>query len=232
MKKTILGLAILALTSAACQPTVTNNTNINKSTNQTAVANSNVNTPAAMNHNGMDHSAMNHETMNHDSMDHSNMQSSPNAASAPYDLQFLDTMIAHHQGAVDMAKPVSAQTQNKELRSFAEKIITDQTREITQMKEWREKWFKDKPAALNMDMPGMRESMKMDMRALGAAKDKDFDRMFVEMMIPHHAGAVEMSKEALTKAEHAEIKTLSNQIIKSQEAEIKQMQDWKVKWTK
>ena len=48
--------------------------------------------------------AMNHQDMNHGEINHSAMQSSSNAASAPYDLQFLDTMIAHHQGAVDTAK--------------------------------------------------------------------------------------------------------------------------------
>jgi uncharacterized protein (DUF305 family) len=229
VKKIILGLALLILTNAACQSTA--NTNTNKLTNQ-AVANSNGSTPTAMNHDAMNHGAMNHGAMNHGAMNHSDMQSSPNAANAPYDLQFLDTMMAHHAGAVDMAKPVSAQTQNKELVAFAEKIIADQTREIAQMKQWREKWFTGKSAAMNMEMPGMRESMKMDMQALGTAKGEDFDRMFVEMMIPHHVGAVEMSKEALTKAEHSEIKKLSEQIIKSQEEEIKQMQNWKAKWAK
>ena len=56
--------------------------------------------------------------------------------------------------------------------------------------------------------------------------------MFLDMMTPHHAGAVVMAKEALTKAEHPEIKTLANQIIKSQEAEIKQMAVWKAAWSK
>jgi len=219
VKKITLGLALLALTNAACQSNATTSTN--KSTNQ-VVINSNGNPPAAINHN----------SMNHDAMNHSDMQSSPNAANAPYDLQFLDTMIAHHTGAVDMAKPVTAQTQNKELIAFAEKIIADQTREIAQMKEWREKWFAAKPAAMNMEMPGMRESMKMDMAKLGAANGEDFDRMFVGMMIPHHAGAVDMAKEALTKAEHPEIKKLSEQIIESQQEEIRQMQNWKVKLAK
>jgi uncharacterized protein (DUF305 family) len=84
-----------------------------------------------------------------------------------------------------------------------------------------------------MEMPGMKDSMKgMDMSKLGASKDKAFDRMFVEMMIPHHVGAVEMSKEALDKAEHAEIKTLAQGIIMAQEGEIRTMQDWKEKWSK
>ena len=51
------------------------------------------------------------------------------------------------------------------------------------------------------------------------------------MMTPHHQGAITMAKEALDRAEHTEIKTLANQIIKAQEAEIKQMQDWKTAWS-
>ena len=118
------------------------------------------------------------------------------------------------------------------LFKFAANIIADQNKEIAQMKDWREKWYAGKPAAKNMEMPGMADSMKMDMSKLSNAKDKDFDLMFLDMMTPHHAGAITMSKEALTKAEHAEIKTLANQIIKAQEAEIKMMADWKAKWAK
>jgi uncharacterized protein (DUF305 family) len=56
--------------------------------------------------------------------------------------------------------------------------------------------------------------------------------MFLDMMTPHHAGAATIGREALTKAEHSEIKTLANQIIKAQEEEIKKMSDWKAKWSK
>jgi uncharacterized protein (DUF305 family) len=197
---------------------------------------------SAMNHNGMNHnmtnsnsmnmSGMDHSTMDHNSMNHFEMKSDANATSAPYDLQFIDTMIHHHQGAVDMAKMIDGKTQNAELVKFGKQIVADQEKEISQMKEWREKWFKGVPRAMNMEMPGMADSMKMDMSKLSSAKDKAFDLMFVEMMIPHHDGAVSMAKEALTKSEKPEIKTLANQIIKAQEAEIKMMNEWKTKWSK
>ena len=165
-------------------------------------------------------------------MDHSAMKSSPNAASQPYDLQFIDTMTAHHKGAVDMAKMVEGKTQNPDIKKFAAQIIADQEKEISQMKDWREKWFAGKPAAMNMEMPGMMDSMKMDMAKLTNSKDKDFDLAFIDMMTPHHVGAVTMAKEALQKSEKAEIKTLAGQIIKAQEAEIKMMSEWKAKWSK
>jgi uncharacterized protein (DUF305 family) len=159
--------------------------------------------------------------------------SSPDAASAPYDLQFLDTMIEHHQGAINMAKPIVEKTENRELKAFAAKIIADQNKEIAQMKTWRSKWFAEKPPAIYMEMPGMADSMRgMNMKKMEASDGKLLDLRFLDMMTPHHQGAITMAKEALDKAEHPEIKTLANQIIKAQEAEIKQMQTWKTALTK
>jgi uncharacterized protein (DUF305 family) len=224
MKKSILlSLAFaLAVFGAACSQPANNN-------------------HAAMNHNGMNHNSMDHSTMDHNSMPMnsngmSRMKSDPNAATAPYDLQFIDTMTHHHEGAIMMAEMVLKKSQNEELKKFAQKIIDDQKKENAQMQEWREKWFAGKPAAKNMEMPGMADSMKMmsggEMKMTESAAGKDFDLMFLDMMIAHHQGAVVMAKDALAKAEHAEIKTLAGQIAKAQEAEIKMMNDWKAQWSK
>ena len=224
MKTIILAivLSLAAVIFAACGQTATNN-----SMNRNSMM---MNSNSPMNMNGMNHNSM---TMNSNMpMDHSDMKSDANAASQPYDLQFLDTMTAHHTGAVEMAKLVDGRTQNPDMKKFAADIIRDQETEIAQMIDWREKWFEEKPPAMNMEMPGMADSMKMDMPKLLNSKDKEFDLAFIDMMTPHHAGAVNMAKEALTKAEHPEITSLANQIIKSQEAEIKMMADWKTKWSK
>ena len=225
-------LSVAAIAFAGCESATNTNTRTN-----TAVANSNAN--STMNMNGMNHNsmAMNGNSMsNGGMMNHSDMKSSPNSASQPYDLQFIDTMTHHHQGAIDMAETALKKTQNAELKTFAQKIIDDQKKEIAQMKDWREKWYAGKPAAMNMEMPGMNDSMKMmmgdEMKKFEAATGKEFDLMFLDMMTPHHAGAVVMAKEALTKAEHPEIKTLAQTIISAQEKEIKQMADWKAKWSK
>lgn len=168
-----------------------------------------------------------HQNMDHEAgMNHSEMQNSPDVANAPFDLQFLDTMIAHHQGAVEMAKPAQAKAQRAEVKTLAKNIIADQEKEIAQMRRWREEWFSGKPA-VNMEMAGMKDSMKgMDMKKLESSAGNDFDLEFVTQMIPHHEGAIVIAKEALQKSQKDEIKTLANAIIKAQEAEIKQMKDW------
>lgn len=205
----------------------------NRTTNNSVSNNS----QPGMNHNAPNmpgnHQGMNHGAMDHSAMDHSAMQSSPDAENAPYDLQFLDTMIAHHQGAVEMAKPAATKADHSEIKTLAKSIIADQEKEISEMKRWREQWFTGKPAAINMKMPGMSDSMKgMDMKKLDSSSGKEFDLEFINQMIPHHQGAVVMAREALQKSQKEEIKRLANRIIKAQEAESKQMRDWQTAWSK
>jgi uncharacterized protein (DUF305 family) len=99
------------------------------------------------------------------------------------------------------------------------------------MKAWRDQWYAGKSAAMNMKMPGMMGSMKgRSMAKLAASKGKEFDSMFLSMMIKHHAGAVKMAKSAETKAQHSEIKDMSKKMVSAQEDEIAQMKKWKAQW--
>ena len=66
---------------------------------------------------------------------------------------------------------------------------------------------------------------------LGTA-DAHFDLRFINAMIPHHQGAVTMAEDALSKSKRPEIKQLAQEIVKAQEAEIEQMQEWRQAWYK
>lgn len=225
MSKKSFSLTVILSTAAlfaGCRqdnPTLINST-LQTRGNQNAESRNHSESGNSMNHNEMNHNL----SANHSEMNHSEMKSAPNAAAQPFDLQFLDTMIAHHEGAVEMAKPAASKADNAELKTLAAKMVADQTREIGTMKRWREQWFAEKPAALNMEMAGMADSMKgMDAAKLNDASGAALDTEFVNQMTAHHQGAIVMAREALTKAEHPEIKVLANQIIQAQEAEIKQM---------
>jgi uncharacterized protein (DUF305 family) len=226
-----------AIVFAACgtAPTTTNSNTAAGQTNAMPHGNM-MNGNMTMNHNGM---PMNDDQNMSPMMPGGGMmgQSDPNAATAPYDLQFLDSMTHHHEGAIRMSQMVLSRSQNEEMKKFAQKIIADQQREIDQIKKWREEWYSGKPRAVNMEMPGMMSSTRGMMQGGGMGKmmslqGKEFDLAFLQMMIPHHQGAVDISKEAQSKAEHAELKPFAGQIIKEQEAEIKQMNEWKEAWSK
>ncbi|MEQ1763809.1 MAG: DUF305 domain-containing protein [Pyrinomonadaceae bacterium] len=165
-------------------------------------------------------------------MDHSKMESSPGAVNAPHELQFIDTMIAHHQGAIDMAQLVNTRTNRDEMKKLAQNIIDEQRREIADMQAWRKKWFGEAKPALNLDFPGMKTGMAgMDTVKLAGLKGSEFDVEFIRQMLPHHDGAIEMAKALKADDKYAELRTLTDSITKSQTAEIEQMKVWLGSWS-
>ncbi|GIV87518.1 MAG: hypothetical protein KatS3mg055_0036 [Chloroflexus sp.] len=137
---------------------------------------------------------------------------------APYDALFIDSMIEHHEGAITMAQQVLQESRDERIRQLAEAILATQAAEIDQMRQWRQAWYPDVPPTGGM-------GMEMGPMAVPDG-DGPFDRRFLEAMIPHHEGAVAMARDALQKAEHAEIRELAQAIITAQEAEIVQMKQW------
>lgn len=180
----------------------------------------------------VDHSKHDHNASNNLTTDHSKMQSSPGAAQAPQELQFIDTMIAHHHGAVDMALLVNTRTQRDEMKSLAREILEEQRREIAQMQQWRDSWFAGAKPAVNMNFPGMGTGMSgMDIGKLNSLKANDFDAEFLRQMIPHHEGAIEMARALNARNDFSELQQMADSIIRSQTAEAAQMKNWLNDWS-
>src|SRR5712692_8803749 len=147
---------------------------------------------------------------------------------AEFEQSFLQQMIQHHRGAVEMAKMVADHTQRAELRQFAEKIISAQQQEIDEMTKWLADWYKTTPKEVANEAAD--KETKPHMSMLQAKKDADFDKAFLEMMPKHHHMAVEMAEQAEKKATHPELKELAAKIVKDQQQEIKQMKTWAQAW--
>jgi uncharacterized protein (DUF305 family) len=151
---------------------------------------------------------------------------SPAPADAPYDLQFIDTMISHHQGGIAMAELAAQKAARPEIKAFGSAMAADQKVEIAQMRFMRNEWYAASPPAVNLGLPGM-ESHDGNIDHMTSLSGPDFDRMFIDMMISHHEGAVAMARDALTRGEHHELKSLAQQIIDKQESEIRKMKGWR-----
>lgn len=139
------------------------------------------------------------------------------------DVTFAQGMIPHHRGAVEMAELAPGRTSNAEVLDLASRIKQAQDPEIKTMAAWLDSWgvqAHEPGAEHGSGMPGMGEA---GTDALEQAKDADFDRMFLEMMIEHHQSAVDMSATQLRQGSNAEVKEVAQQIIDSQRAEIAEM---------
>ena len=150
-----------------------------------------------------------------------------------YDRYFMANMIAHHQGAVDMAKMAQTSAKHTELKTMANDIITAQTGEINSMVGYQQIWgYPASSGDMMMDHSamGMEDDNASMMKALEGKTGDDFDKAFVEQMIMHHTSAIDMSKPAAKNAKHDEVKTLAANIISAQTKEIAQMKQWQKDW--
>ena len=111
------------------------------------------------------------------------------------DTAFMQAMIAHHQQALDMAGLVAGRTRRDDLPLLAERIIESQEAEIELIEEWltdRDEEIPDEATdhGEHEGVPGMATAAQLD--ELEAADGAAFDRLFLELMIAHHQGAVTM----------------------------------------
>ena len=146
------------------------------------------------------------------------------------DTEFAQMMIVHHEGAIEMAELAAADASTEEVRDLGERIAAAQGPEIDLMSSWMAAW--GEPGAADEDMTGMDHggldmgglSQEEAMAELEGADGVDVDRRFLELMLEHHRGAVEMAQAQLDEGADPAAVELAEQIIADQEAEIAEME--------
>ena len=157
----------------------------------------------------------------------------PDAAAAaaghtPADVAFMQHMIAHHAQAVEMAALVPGRTETRALLLLAERVAVSQEDEMALMRRGLSTRGEAAPDAhahhgAHAGMPGMLPPERM--AALASARGAEFDRRFLEAMIFHHEGAIEMV-EALFAAgggQETEIFQFASHVDSDQRMEIERM---------
>jgi uncharacterized protein (DUF305 family) len=145
------------------------------------------------------------------------------------DVAFATEMIPHHQQALEMAQIAETRATNPQVKTLAARIRQAQDPETATMSGWLSNWGQPVPSSSpgmghgqHSGMPGMMNDQEM--KDLTAASGAGFDRMFLQMMIRHHQGAIEMATKE-QQGQHPEVKKLAEKIAADQAAEVKEMQD-------
>ncbi|MFF0225258.1 DUF305 domain-containing protein [Streptomyces sp. NPDC004629] len=142
------------------------------------------------------------------------------------DVAFAQGMIPHHEQALDMARLAADRASSARVKDLATRIEKAQDPEITTMTGWLRAWGEQVPAP-GMDhtghsgMAGMMDDK--DMTALKKATGQDFDTKFLNMMVEHHKGAVEMATTEKSKGAYGPAKGLADAVVTAQNAEIEEM---------
>jgi len=176
---------------------------------------------------GMDHDQMDHGSM---SMGSKNMARQMVMKDGNYsDERFIDAMVPHHQGAIEMAHVALENAEHEEIRELSRNIISGQQAEIQELKAIKKEEFGTSRVPMDMSMGQMKGmGMMMDPQSLG--EENPFDEAFIDAMIPHHQSAIEMAEVANEKSENPRIKELAQNIVSAQKREIEQMRRWREQW--
>jgi uncharacterized protein (DUF305 family) len=142
------------------------------------------------------------------------------------DVAFATNVIPHHQQAVDLSAMVPDRSTNAELVALAEQISAAQQPEINVMKVFLVQWNENPDtnsghAGHGNAMQGMVDQATMT--KLESLNGQEFDKLWLESMIGHHQGAIEMAKAEIANGDNVDAKALAKNIVTTQEAEIGQM---------
>ena len=144
-----------------------------------------------------------------------------NAAGNGIDRAFVGDMIPHHRSAVQMAKIAAQRGQSTFVKNLAQDITGTQNAEITTLRAIGSRLD---AAGIKPKSLGVAEhEMGMDMSISQLRSADPFDRAFIDMMIPHHQGAIRMARVELAKGSDAKSKQLATAIIEAQAREIRAM---------
>lgn len=153
------------------------------------------------------------------------------AQASEVDGAFITGMVAHHKSAIEMAKIARERSDRPEIRRLAEEIISAQSGEIEVLDDIHQRLFGEPVGEMSHGSLGLSEKlmgMDMDMSALETAKP--FDREFIDMIVPHHQGAIRMAQIELAEGEDDETKSIARGIIDAQSREITQLNEWRTRW--
>ncbi len=159
------------------------------------------------------------------------------------DVDYVTHMIAHHLQALEMSALAADRAEEEQVKAIASRIYDTQGAEIHGLAAWLQE--RDQPVPVDVeeldgsgprapdgdhgahgdraDMPGMLSAEQI--AALEAASGAEFDRLYLEGMIQHHEGAVDMSATVLTEGVDGRAEELAADIGAGQTAEIGRMQD-------
>ncbi len=145
------------------------------------------------------------------------------------DVTFATDMVPHHLQAVQMAEMAQTQASSPAVKTLADQIEAAQGPEIDTMSGWLKSWGEDVPdgsmGGMDMgsgdSMPGMMSDQVMS--DLGAAAGDTFDQMWLESMIAHHEGAVQMADTEIADGKDPDAIALATSIKAAQTTEIATM---------
>jgi uncharacterized protein (DUF305 family) len=145
------------------------------------------------------------------------------------DLYFVSMMVVHHTQALRMARLADSHSSSPQVKAVAERISAAQAPEVQTLRAWLTARDQKVPNSLtgadhgHAEMPGAVTPARLE--ALARAKGTAFDRLFLDLMVAHHAGAVQMADTVTTAGTDQAVQEIAAETAVGQSAEIRRMKE-------
>lgn len=136
---------------------------------------------------------------------------------ASYDIQFIDTMIEHHNQGIEIFKLAGLNAYSKKVRIEAQILLSKEQKDVARLYNLRSKVNSETPRSVNLDMPGMNDSYMANLRN---KTGPDFDAAFLDQAIKHSDNGIKMGLEALEKAQNKDVRNKAQLIINEENRRI------------
>jgi uncharacterized protein (DUF305 family) len=159
------------------------------------------------------------------------------------DVTYMTMMVPHHRQAITMTDLVGSRASEEQVRAIAGRIASAQGAEIALMSDWLTRYGRPVPGAAHeghaghgdqhgahdhAQMPGMATPAQLD--ALAAATGREFDRLFLDLMIAHHQGALTMAERQLAGGVETRAQEMAQEVMTGQSAEIERMRTLRARY--
>lgn len=157
----------------------------------------------------------------------------PPSSANEADADFVRMMIPHHHQALVLSRLAPDRTTNSELLALAGRIDVEQTIEITTMQQWQAQNGFDETDPESAYMMMMQDPMMIEMMGMATQAELDqletlsgtaFDQLFLQLMIDHHQGAIDMCVQVMTHGQEPVLQSMANEMLTTQSTQIFQMQ--------
>jgi uncharacterized protein (DUF305 family) len=134
------------------------------------------------------------------------------------DLRYLNAMIAHHGGAINLAQQAKEKTNRPEIKQLAEDILAGEPKAIAELYQWKKDWYKDVRKVNDKAVPNLGEY------------DENFDLRFLNALIAHHEEGIIMAKEIRLKSTRAEVLSNADAVIEFLSGGLTMLKEWRTEW--
>jgi uncharacterized protein (DUF305 family) len=157
----------------------------------------------------------------------------PPSSANEADADFVRMMIPHHHQALVLSRLAPDRTTSSDLLALAGRIDVEQTVEITTMQQWQAQNGFDETDPESAYTMMMQDPMMIEMMGMATQAELDqletlsgtaFDKLFLQLMIDHHQGAIDMCVQVMTHGQEPVLQSMANEMLTTQSTQIFQMQ--------